>query len=317
MSTVRSCYPIYMPIYKANKSPYRDIGAISTGLPQLDKIIGIGGVPMRRITEITGPPSIGKTTLSFNIIREAQSRGMKTLFADVEWSFKEEHATMCGVDLDKLDFLLSEFAEDCLDEIIAYARKNKNSLIVIDSIGGLHAKDEGEKKMEGKVIGHQAGLVSKFCRKIVPLLAMNNIALVVLNHEITDIMTGVQHTSGGAKLAFHKSLWIKLKAKQGSILMQSGARVGEVVIAQIRKNKMGGIRHAECEMRMIYGKGFSPEADLLQDAIDKNIITKKGNGYFFEGDRLAIGMAKTRALLESTPELMEKIKLCLATQNAS
>jgi recombination protein RecA len=272
---------------------------------------------MRRITEITGPASIGKTTLSFNIIREAQEMGMKTLFADVEWTFKEEHALMCGVDLDKLDLLLSRYSEECLDEIVAYVQKHKNALVVIDSIGGLHSRDEGEKKIGERVIGHQAGLVSKFCRKIVPLIAIQNVALVVINHEITDIMTGVQKTSGGEKLTFHKSLWIKLKAKMNSMLKQGDVRVGEVVIAQIRKNKMGGLRHAECEMRMIYGKGFSPEADLLADAIEKGTITKKGNGYFFKDTRIGIGMSKTRKALEEDPALLEVIKAALANREMS
>jgi len=306
-----------MSITKASKSPYRVVGSVSTGLPQLDRIIGIGGVPMRRITEITGPASIGKTTLSFNIIREAQAKGMKTLFADVEWTFKEEHAAMCGVDLDKLDLLLSRYSDECLDEIVEYVQKNKNALVVIDSIGGLHARDEGEKKIGEKVIGHQAGLVAKFCRKIVPLIAMQNVALVVINHEFTDIMTGVQKTSGGEKLTFHKSLWIKLKPKGGVQLKQGDVRVGEVVVAQIRKNKMGGLRHAECDMRMIYGKGFSPEADMLADAIEKGVITKQGNGYFFNGERIAIGMSKTREAIEASSELQEKIKVCLATPNES
>ncbi len=304
-----------MSITKASKSPYRTIGAISTGLPQLDRIIGIGGVPMRRITEITGPTSIGKTTLSFNIIREAQARGLKTLFADVEWTFKEEHAAMCGVDLDKLDLLLSRYSEECLDEIVEYVQKHKNALVVIDSIGGLHARQEGEKAMGEKTIGHQAGLVARFCRKIVPLIAMQNVTLVVINHEFTDIMTGVVKNSGGEKLAFHKSLWIKLKSKMNSVLKQGDVRVGEVVIAQIRKNKMGGIRHAECEMQMIYGKGFSPTADLLQNALDKKVITKEGNGYFFNKERIAIGMSKTREAIEASPELQEKIKACLTTES--
>lgn len=267
---------------------------------------------MRRITEVSGPFSIGKTTLCLNILREAQVQGLKTLYGDTEWSFSDSHAQMCGVDLDKLDLLQSRFAEDCLDEIEEYIASNKNAVVVVDSIGGLHPRAEAEKDMSGKTIGGQASLVAKFCRKVVPLLAMNNVALVVINHEFTDLMTGVQKTSGGAKLEFHKSLWIKLKPKFGVVLKEGERKVGEVVVAQIRKNKLGGIRHAECEMRLIYGRGFSAEADILQDAIDKGVVTKKGNTFEFRGEKLAVGMAKTRKAVEENPELLEAIKLALA-----
>lgn len=297
-----------MTTYKANESPYKKIDAISTGLPQLDRITGIYGIPSRRITEITGPFSIGKTTLSFNIIKEAQEKGLKTLFADVEWSFSEAHAEMCGVNLSKLDLLQSRFAEDCLDEIEEYISKHKNALVVIDSIGGLHPRAEGEKTMDGKVMGGQASLVSKFCRKVVPLLAMNNVALVVLNHEFVDIMTGQQMTSGGAKLAFHKSLWIKLKPKSGVILKDGDRRVGEVIIAQIRKNKMGGLRHAECEVQMVYGSGFRADLDVLRDALDKNIITKSGNSFYFRSEKLAVGLPKLRKYFEEHPDFVAQIK---------
>lgn len=300
-----------MPIYKANKSPYRDIDVISTGLPQLDKITGISGIPTKRITEISGPPSIGKTTLALNIIAQAQKLGMKTLFLDSEWTFLEQHAEICGVILDKLDLLQSPLAEDMLDEVEKYISKHKNACVVIDSIGGLHSRQEFEKSVGEKVIGVQAGLIARFCRHIVPLLAINNVALIVLNHEFVDLFSGREMTSGGAKLAFHKSLWIKLKMKSGTVLKAGDKRVGEKVIVQIRKNKVGGLRHAECELSMIYGRGFAPEFDILEQAIEKGVVHKSGNSFFFGKEKLAVGMQKTRAILEENQELLAKIRSLL------
>lgn len=297
---------------KASQSPYRQIDAVSTGLPQLDRITGIGGVPMRRITEITGPFSVGKTTLSFNIISQAQKMGLSTLFSDIEYTFSEDHATMCGIDLDELDLIQERFAEDSLDQIEEWVSKHKRALVVLDSIGGLHPRAEGEKEMGGRTIGGQASLVAKFCRKIVPLLVINDVALVVLNHEFTDVMSGVQMTSGGAKLAFHKSMWLKLKFKSGVQLKEGDRRVGDVVIVQVRKNKLAPTKHQECELQFIFGRGFSPEADLLRDALEKGLITKQGNSFLFEGKKLAVGLAKMRKYLEGDPELAEKLKALMA-----
>ena len=252
---------------------------------------------MRRITEISGPWSVGKTTLALAIVAQAQQTGLRCLWADIEWSFDEKYATALGVDCDKLDFIQDRFAETAMDAIEQAMENNEVDVVILDSVGGLLPKAEAEKGAEGKVIGGQAKLVSTFCRKVVPLLAINNIALVVLNHEFLDIMHGNLKTSGGAKLEYHKSLWLKLR-KANKRVMQGEKQVGDLIEVEIRKNKMADTLKQKCELTMIYGKGFSAEADLLAELMEKGEVTKKGNTFYRGEEKLGVGLAKAREALK-------------------
>ncbi len=277
---------------------------IPTGLSSLDKILG-GGVPTKRITEISGPYSVGKTTLALTVVAQAQALKYKTLWVDQEWSWEGEYAQDLGVDLNKTFLIQERFAEIALDMVEAWADENKNGLIVIDAIGALLPRQEAEKSNEGKTIGGQAGLVAKFCRKIVPLLAINNIALIVLNHEFTDIMSGRIMTSGGRKLEYHKAVWLKLR-KLSKNISQGEQKIGEYIEAEIRKHKLVGTVRQTCELSLLFGKGFSAEADLFQEALDKGVITKDGQSYFFADKKLGRGLNAAREAL--TEEIMQEIK---------
>lgn len=195
---------------KASANPYREIKWITTGLPSLDRILG-GGVPQRKITEISGLFSVGKSTLAFQIVAQAQKLGKDCLWCDSEFSFSEEYASALGVDCDQLDLVAGRFAEENLDAIEEWADSHEDALIVLDSVGHLLPQQEAEKSAEAKTIGLQARLIATFCRKIVPILAIKNNALVLLNHNVTDLMTGRIKTSGGAKLEYSKSIWLMLR----------------------------------------------------------------------------------------------------------
>jgi len=287
-----------MTIIKASESPFATIEAISTGLPQLDRITGVGGIPRRRITEISGPESAGKTTLALSIVREAQQEGITCLWADVEWSFDLRYATHLGVNTNALMMIQEDNAEDSLDDVESFAAKEKNAVIVIDAVGALKSQAEGEKRMEGKTIGIQANLVSRFLRKIVPIVALNNHALILLNHEFKDIMNhGKIMTSGGAKLAYHKSLWLKL-TKVSKYLVQGDTKIGEVILVETRKNKLA-IPRQQCEIQMVWGEGFSREADKLQELIDSGRATNKGRSWFLDGKKVASSRAEMREWLKT------------------
>jgi recombination protein RecA len=281
---------------KASANPYRKIDWIPTGLSSLDRVLG-GGIPQRRITEISGTWSVGKSTLAQQIIAEAQKLGKDTLWCDSEFQFTNDYATALGVDCDKLDLLIEKVAEDTLDYIEEWADSHKNALIVLDSIGHLLPRAEFEKSADGKVIGGQAKLIATFCRKIVPILAINNNALIVLNHNFTDIMSGKIMTSGGAKLAYSKSIWLMLRPMNKRV-MKGDQQVGAVIEAEVRKTRLGATQKMKCELTLLYGSGFSAEADLLQDLLDKGEVTKKGNTYFRNGEKLGIGLAKAREALK-------------------
>lgn len=286
-----------------------DINVVASGL-FLDKLSGIGGIPRGRITEIWGDEGIGKTSVCLQLVARAQKDGLKCLWADVEYGYEPRYAQLLGVDNSKLGLLRFEFAEPYLDTIVEEVDKGKWDLIILDSAGGIHSRAEAEKTSEEKTIGSQAGLVSKFCRKVVPLLAREDIALVVINHSYTDVMSGKLMTSGGKKLAYHKSFSVRLKSKfGGNALKQGDTKVGKTIIGEVRKNKVAGTEGMELEAQLFFGQGFSKTADLLNDAIDSGVITKKGNSYFLGTEKLATGLTKVRQMLESDAVLVETIKL--------
>lgn len=265
---------------------------IPTGLPQLDKILG-GGIPLKRITEISGPWSVGKTSVALQAQANAQKLGYECIWIDAEWSWDNLYAKKLGMDTDKLGLLQSRAAEDSLDVLLEYVEKGKDTLIVIDAVGALHPRDEAEKDSGSRTIGSQSALVARFCRKIVPMLWMNNNALIVLNHEYTPIemqMPGrppTVKTSGGKKLEYHKSIWLRL-SRIGMNLKVGEKFVGFKVKAEIKKNKLADTEKQFAELEFFYNRGFNPTSDLLQDALDAGIITRTGNTFFKGKEKLGM-----------------------------
>lgn len=288
---------------------YSKTEAISTGLGSLDRITGIGGIAKKRITEISGVWSVGKTTLALQLIKSAQEQKIKCVYMDAEWAWDELYARSLGVETKKLALLQTRYSESALDDLLKYCEEEKNTLIIIDAVGALHAREEAEKGAEERTIGAQSSLVARFCRKVVPLLAINNHALVVLNHEYTPIMsTGGRpqvKTSGGMKLEYHKSMWIRLQ-KTGINLKQGDKHLGFEVSAEIRKNKMAATQKQECVLEMYYGKGFVGNRNLFEEAIEKGIIKKTGNTFFYGEKKLGIG--KVNASLALTEETLNEIQ---------
>ncbi len=288
-----------------------EVEAIPTGL-FIDKLTGIGGIPRGVITEIFGDEGIGKTSLCLQITANAQRLGLKVLWADVEWSYIPSYAALLGVDNSKLGLVREHFAENTLDIVEEAAESGKWDLIIFDSIGGILPRAEAEKGAEGRTIGGQAGLIAKFCRKVVPSLAINKTALIVINHAFTDIMSNKLMTSGGRKLAYHKALSLRLKTKYGNPILKMGDRkVGKVVQGVVHKNKVAATEGLEMEGQLIFGTGFSVNADVLADAIEKGVIAKKGNTYWFGSEKLGIGLSRVRKMMEDDAVLSEKVKQAL------
>lgn len=290
-----------------------DFSPITTGL-FIDKLTGIGGIPRGVISELFGDEGIGKSSLCLQLVASAQKQGLRCLWADVEWSYSPRYGEALGVDNSKLGLIRERYAEATLDALEAAIETGEWDLVVLDSVGGILPRAEAEKSAEGKTIGGQAKLMANFCRKVVPLLSINNVALVAVNHQFTDIMSGKLMTSGGKKFQYHKSLSIRLKQKQGVVLKQGDRKIGKVVIGEVRKNKVGDTDGLELEGQLIFGTGFSASADLLADAIEKEVIIKKGNTYYLGDEKLGIGMAKVRQAIEVDAVLAEKIKMALHEQ---
>ena len=287
-----------------------DVEVIPTGL-FVDKLTGVGGIPRGVITEIFGDESIGKSSFCLQMIASAQKQGLRCLFADVEWSYDVRYAESLGVDNSTLGLIRERFAEEVLDAIEEAVESGKWDLIVLDSVGGILPRAEAEKGAGEKTIGGQAGIIARFCRKVVPLLRMKNVALVVINHSFVDIMSGKIMTSGGKKLSYHKSLSIRFKQKFGVTIKQGDRKVGKVVVGEVKKNKLAATEGLELDGQLIFGVGFSASADVLNDAIEKGIITKKGNTFYFGDEKLGIGLNKVRILLQENEELLNRIKHAL------
>ena len=138
-----------------------DIQSISTGFPQLDEILGPGGIPLRYITEISGKWSVGKTTLALQIVAQAQQQGIECIWIDAEWSWQDLYARKLGVDTSKLGLIRDRVAENTLDPFLEYIEKGKNTLIVLDAIGAIHTRDEAEKASGDRTIGSQSSLIAR------------------------------------------------------------------------------------------------------------------------------------------------------------
>ena len=272
-----------------------EIGGISTGLPQLDRLTGVGGIPIGRVSIITGNYSVGKSTLALSVVREAQKEGYKCLWADSEISFTKEYAELIGVNNKKLDLLRASHAEAFLDAIEEYVTKNSKCLVVLDSYSGLSDRQETEKTNEGFTIATKARLVAKFLRKIKTPLFFNESALIIVNHEYANISGHGTILAGGDTMQKVPSLWIKL-TRPGSqnMIKQGDTFIGERVIARLQKVKVGGNRFGECELQYYYGRGFDAKSDDWQKALDEGIIMKKGNTYFMGETKLGIGLEKAK-----------------------
>lgn len=275
-------------------SELANFGVIETPFHSLNVLLGTGGIPFKKIVEISGQASVGKSTLALSCIASAQKQKSPCLWVDTEWSYETKYASELGVDNKKLDVVQKEIAEDILDDTEAWARANKNGLIVLDSVGGLASRSEVEKTADGKVIGAQAKLMASFCRKIVPILAINNHSLIILNHEFTDLMTGRLKTSGGAKLEYHKSVWLRLR-KLNKRVEKSGQQIGDVIEVEVRKNKLASTKHQKIEMVLIYGEGFDATNDFMEKAKDK-LFRKEGQFWFWKEEKLARGDNALREL---------------------
>lgn len=289
-----------------------DIQAIPTGL-FIDKLTGVNGIAIGHITEIFGDPGIGKSSLCLQIAASAQKRRLRCLWVDIEWGFTPRYAKELGVDNDELLLIREQFAEAALTEVEEAIEKKKVDLVVLDSIGGLTPRAEIEKGMDGKTIGGQAGLVAKFCRKIVPLIAMNKVALIVINHSFVDIMSGKIQTSGGKKLGYHKAVSVRLKAKTGVVLKQGDRQVGKVIEAQVwGKNRLAATEGMKLDANFLFGKGFSASADLFQQAVDAGIITKEGQSFIFRSEKLGRGAQAARDAFDNNKELQATVEKLLA-----
>ncbi|RMA97285.1 recombinase RecA [Hydrogenothermus marinus] len=285
----------------------KTVEAIPSGSLSLDIATGIGGIPRGRVTEIYGPESSGKTTLTLHLIAEAQKEGGKAVFIDAEHAFDPKYAKAIGVNLDDLIISQPDYGEQALEIAETLIRSGVIDVVVIDSVAALVPKSELEGDIEDSNIGLHARLMSKAMRILKGAVNKSNTALVLINQvrEKVGVMFGnPETTTGGRAIKFFADMRMEVRK---SDIKDSGEKVGSRVRVKIVKNKLAP-PFKEAEFDVIYGEGISKEGEIIDLGEKYGIIKKSGAWYSYGDTKLGQGKEKVRERLKADKELFEELR---------
>jgi recombination protein RecA len=286
----------------------QEVPVISTTALSLDAALGIGGIPRGRVTEIYGPESSGKTTLTLHIIAEGQRRGGLAAFIDAEHALDPEYARKLGVDVDNLLVSQPDHGEQALEIAEALVRSGALDILVVDSVAALVPKAELEGEMGDSHVGLQARLMSQALRKLTGVVSKSGTALVFINQirEKIGVMFGnPETTTGGRALKFYSS--VRLDIRKIASIKEGEEVVGNRTKVKVVKNKMAApFRVAEFDI--LYGEGISREGDLVDLAIEKKIAQKSGSWLSYGEIRIGQGRENARAFLKENPDVRAEIE---------
>ena len=284
------------------------IPSISTGAVSLDYALGIGGVPRGRVVEIFGPESSGKTTLSLQVIAEAQKLGGMAAFVDAEHALDARYAQKLGVDLENLLVSQPDNGEQALEIVEVLVRSGAVDVVVVDSVAALVPRAEIDGEMGEAQMGLQARLMSQALRKLTGVVSKSKTCLIFINQlrEKIGVMFGnPETTTGGRALKFYASVRIDIRRigaiKDGDTVVGGRTRV------KVVKNKVAP-PFREAEFDVMYGEGISREGDLLDLAVDRKIVEKSGTWFAFGGDRLGQGRENVKQFLKDNPAIFKSIE---------
>lgn len=236
------------------------VSLIKTGFPQVDALFG-GGLPTKRIIEIAGSWSVGKSTLAYQIISSAQKQNKPCLLLDAERAFTNSYFSSLGGDSSKLDIFRAKTAEEYLDHVFEWIENHKHGVVVIDAIGALLPREEAEKTSESRSIGLQARIIGSFCRKVVPILDESDVALLILNHTFIPMGQMGIASSGGKKLEYARSAWLILSGAYGEPIKKDKTGLKTLIPMQleVKKNKIVSNQGLKVRLDLVQGAGFVGE----------------------------------------------------------
>ena len=298
-------------IMKLGQAGVQKVPAISTGSISLDSALGIGGVPRGRIIEIYGPEASGKTSLTLHIIAEAQKAGGVAAFIDVEHALDPKYAQSLGVNLDDLLLSQPDTGEQTLEIAEVLVRSGAVDVIVIDSVAAMVPKAELDGDMGDSHMGLQARLMSQAMRKLTGIINKSNTSLIFINQirmKIGVMFGSPETTTGGNALKFYSS--VRLDIRRISALKDGDKVIGNRTRVKVVKNKLAP-PFRDCEFDIIYGKGISKTGDLLDLAVNHEIVNKSGTWFSYGETRIGQGRENSRNFLNDNLDIRNDIEVRL------
>ena len=295
-------------VMKLGEFKAMEIEAIPTGALSLDIALGIGGVPRGRIIEVFGPESSGKTTLALHIVAEAQKMGGEAAFIDAEHALDPVYAKKLGVDIDNLIVSQPDTGEQALEITESLIRSGALDVIVVDSVAALVPKAEIDGDMGDSHMGLQARLMSQALRKLAGAINKTKTVLIFINQlrEKIGVMFGnPETTTGGRALKFYAS--VRLDIRKIENIKQDGEVKGNRVRVKVIKNKVAP-PFREAEFDIVYGEGISKAGNILDMAVNMDIIEKSGSWFSYNGDRIGQGRENVKKFLKENPDILDDVE---------
>jgi recombination protein RecA len=285
-----------------------DIKVISSGSLTLDNALGVGGYPRGRIIEVFGPESSGKTTLTLHAIAEAQKQGLTCAFIDAEYALDSTYAKRIKINLNDLIISQPSSGEEALEIADTLVRSGAVDVIVIDSVAALVPKVELEGAMEDNQMGLQARLMSKALRKITGSISKTNCAIFFINQirmKIGVMFGSPETTTGGNALKFYAS--VRLDVRRTGSIKDKDEIVGNETLVKVVKNKVAP-PFKQAKFEIMYGEGISKIGELIDLAVEMNIIEKSGAWFSYDSQKIGQGKENVKEYLRNKPELMDEIE---------
>ena len=295
-------------VMRMGENATMNVEAISTGSIALDMALGVGGVPRGRIIEIYGPESSGKTTIALHVVAEAQKLGGDAAYIDVEHALDPVYARNLGVDIDSLLVSQPDAGEQALDIAESLIRSGAIDVIVIDSVAALVTRAEIEGDMGDSHVGVQARLMSQALRKMTSAISKSNCVVIFINQlreKVGVVYGNPEVTPGGKALKFYSS--VRIDIRRAETLKSGTEMIGSHTKAKVVKNKVAS-PFKTAEFDIMYGKGISAEGEILDFAVQFDIVKKSGAWFYYNEERIGQGRDNVKRTLEENPEFTAKLK---------